>query len=360
MRAVEAAQRREVREAQKRQRELERRTKEQAKLTAIEQARLEVETHENQLEVLLSIHRQQGEPWDWVAAVASLSPARPPRRADYEFSVRQQLELSGQHENVEAAIEQARLRDEQQFQDALLSYEQQKSEWKKITSLARRILDGEHKAYLEALVEMNPFEEIGHLGSSLHFTIHNPELVECRLTVKGRQAIPAEVKLLTSSGKVSVKAMPKARFHEIYQDYVCACVLRVAREVFALLPVNVILITASADELDPRTGQIAEQPVLSVALSRTELSRLNFDQVDPSDAMENFVHRGDFKASRKSGAFEPISPLTPEDIPSSSMETMPPDALLARVRQLRDELSNEIEKLKPQPPIAELVTGKLP
>jgi len=213
------------------------------------------------------------------------------------------LEFSGQHENADAAIEQARLRDEQLFQDALRIYEQQKSEWKKITSLARGILDGEHKAYIEALVELNPFEEIGHLGSSLHFTIHRPKVVECRLKVNGRQAIPAEVKSLTSSGKVSMKAMPKARFHEIYQDYVCACVLRVAREVFALLPVSVILITASADELNPRTGHIAEQPVLSVTLPRAELSRLNFDQVDPSDAMENFVHRGDFKASRKSGAF---------------------------------------------------------
>lgn len=213
------------------------------------------------------------------------------------------MEFSGQHENADAAIEQARLRDEQLFQDALRIYEQQKSEWKKITSLARGILDGEHKAYIEALVELNPFEEIGHLGSSLHFTIHRPKVVECRLKVNGRQAIPAEVKSLTSSGKVSMKAMPKARFHEIYQDYVCACVLRVAREVFALLPVSVILITASADELNPRTGHIAEQPVLSVTLPRAELSRLNFDQVDPSDAMENFVHRGDFKASRKSGAF---------------------------------------------------------
>jgi len=89
MRAVEATQRRELREAQKRQRELERRAKEQAKLSAIEQARLEVETHENQLEVLLSVHRQQGETWDWAAAVALLSPARPPRNANHEFRVRQ-------------------------------------------------------------------------------------------------------------------------------------------------------------------------------------------------------------------------------------------------------------------------------
>jgi hypothetical protein len=34
--------------------------------------------------------------------------------------------------------------------------------------------------------------------------------------------------------------------------------------------------------------------------------------------------------------------------------------LLARARQFRDELRSEIEKLKPQSAVAELVTGKLP
>jgi hypothetical protein len=360
LRAVEAAQRRELREAQKCQRDLERRAKEQAKLSAMEQARLEVETYENQLEVLLSTHRQQGEPWDWAAVAGLLSPVRPPRYADHEFRIKQQLEISGQHEYPEAVVEQARLRDEQEFQDALRTYEQQKSEWKNITSLARRILDGEHKAYIEALVELNPFEEIGNLGSSLHFTIHNPVLVECRLKVNGRQAIPSEVKSLTSSGKVSVKTMPKGRFHEIYQDYVCACVLRVAREVLALLPVDIVLITASADELDPRTGHIVEQPVLSVALPRMDVLRLNFDQVDPSDAMENFVHHGDFKASRKTGAFELITPLTVADIPSASKETMPLASSLMRARQFRDELRSEVEKLKPLSAVEELATGELP
>ena len=77
LRAMEAAERRHQRDAQKRQRELDRRIKEQAKLSAIEQARLEVETHENQLDVLLSVHKAQGETWDWVALAASLPPPCP-------------------------------------------------------------------------------------------------------------------------------------------------------------------------------------------------------------------------------------------------------------------------------------------
>ena len=61
----EVAERRNQREAQKRFRELERQTKERDKLTERARAHLEVETFENQLEVLLSIHKEQGHVWDW-------------------------------------------------------------------------------------------------------------------------------------------------------------------------------------------------------------------------------------------------------------------------------------------------------
>ena len=77
--------------------------------------------------------------------------------------------------------------------------------------------------------------------------------------MNGRQIIPAEVKALTTSEKVSVKPMPKGRFTKFIMDYLCGCVLRVAREVFALLPVETVLVTAPADLLDSRTGHTAEQ-----------------------------------------------------------------------------------------------------
>src|SRR4051794_20395375 len=78
-RSIEAQFRRNEREAQRRQRELERRVKEQAKLSAIEQAKLEVESYENTLEVLLSVHKEQGKSWDWLQVLASLPPVVPQR-----------------------------------------------------------------------------------------------------------------------------------------------------------------------------------------------------------------------------------------------------------------------------------------
>ena len=74
---MEAAERRQQREAMKRLRELERQAKEQAKLSQQEQARLEVERYENRLEVLLSLHKEYGGPWDWSSIAANLPPPCP-------------------------------------------------------------------------------------------------------------------------------------------------------------------------------------------------------------------------------------------------------------------------------------------
>lgn len=346
-RAIQTAERRLQRDAQKRQREFERRAKEQAKLSAIEQARLEVETFENQLEVLLSIHKEQGESWDWMAIAASLPPPCPRRNSHHEQKARQRAIVmpAEQREASQVLVEQARLQDEQEFEKATQVYSEQVAQLEQLKNMARRILAGEHKAYTEALVELNPFAEMSDVGSAIHFTVHTTKLAECVLKVNGRQAIPQEVKTLTSGGKVSVKPMPKGRFHEIYQDYLCGCVLRVAREIFALLPLEALLVTAAADLLDTRTGQTVEQPVLSVYMPRVVVARLDFDQLDPSDAMENFQHRGDFKATRKSEAFQPITPLTPTDITQSSIEDMGFHDLLASIQKMREELKSRITEL---------------
>lgn len=327
LRAIEAAERRAQRDAQRRYKELQRRAKERAKLSALEQARLEVETYENRLEVLLSIHKEQGDGWNWQQVLNSPPPVEPARsnRNEAEVEARKSAynpgffdKLFGKAKKRAAAFEvesyMAKDRDEREFQSAWAQYQRDHAEWENEKALAASVLAGDHDAYVRVLRELSPFAELSELGSSLNFRIHAPQLLEALVKVSGEQAIPSEIKSLTSSSKVSTKGMPKGRFHEVYQDYVCGCVLRVGRELFALLPVETVIVTALADLFDSRTGRTAEQPILSVSMPRSVMKRLNFNLLDPSDAMENFLHRGDFKASRKARAFVPITPLAPADL----------------------------------------------
>jgi hypothetical protein len=343
-REIQAAERRQQRDAHRRHRELERQAQEVAKLSLAEQARHEVEKYENSLDVLLSIHKERGDVWDWAAIASTLPPPPPFKHSFQELRARQAAFVKTQE--TSATIEQARKNDELAFSQATQEYASQINELESLKSLAQRILAKDHKAYIEALVKISPLAELSDLGSQLHFTVHHARLVECGIKVAGTRVIPTEVKSLTSSGKVSVKPMPKGRFHEIYQDYICSCMLRVAREVFALLPVNTLLVTASADLTDAKTGVESEQPVLSAVMPRTTTEQLHFEQLEPSNALDVFEYRGDFKASRKEGAFKAITPFAPDDITHHAVHELSFHELETEIRKLKELLNGEINDLK--------------
>lgn len=307
LKRVEAHQRREERTAKKRQRELEKLLKEQAKLSALEQARLEVEAFENKLEVLLSVHRDVSPAVDWLAAVSLLPPF--------------------QRANIDAK-----------------TYDEQLEAWQKLHVLAKGVLRGDASAYGEALSEFSSFGELATLGYSISFSVENRRMIECELRVDERDVIPTQVMSLTSAGKLTSKAMPKARFHELYQDYVCGCVLRVAREVFALLPVDLVIVTAVVSSLQTTTGKEVEIPVLSTAMPRDVMDSLEFEKLDPSDAMNNFLHRGDVLASKKTGDFSPVEPLKAEDLASISGGGLPCDGLWAHIREMRARIHSVVLK----------------
>ena len=108
---------------------------------------------------------------------------------------------------------------------------------------------------------------------------------------------------------------------------------------------DTVFTTAVVYSLNSRTGRKAELPVLSAAIPRAEITQLDFSQLDPSDAIENFRYRGDFKASRKSEAFQPIAPLTPDDITTVSADDMSFLELLAHIETARQEFKAKIAEL---------------
>jgi hypothetical protein len=139
--------------------------------------------------------------------------------------------------------------------------------------------------------------------------------IRLELTAEERQVVPEEEKSFAKSGKLSTKKMPKARGNEIYQDYVCGAALRAGREAFAALsPVNLILVNVRADVLNTKTGHLEATPVLSVMLPRASVERINWNAVDPSDAISNFNNRMTFK---RGAGMAPIVPLTNDELQAS-------------------------------------------
>jgi hypothetical protein len=130
---------------------------------------------------------------------------------------------------------------------------------------------------------------------------------EVSLFVNGDSVVPREVKSLLTSGKLSSKKMPQGQSTELYQDYVCGAVFRIARELFALLPLEAVVVTAFGHLLDSSSGHMTDQPILSIVIPRRTAETLNFDALDPSDALQRFVHNMSFRKTKGFSAVEALS-----------------------------------------------------
>ena len=337
MRSFGAAMRRAERDAQRRQRyaererlrlgrEISRMEKQMAKQALLDQARADVEEYEERLALLNGVHRTCGDVWDWHAVLNAPAPVAPVPTRDAERAAAHRLDqyrptfferlfrkTKKHRAELEARVAKARKNDENVNAGAHRKYLADIRGWEEQRDLASHILEGDVEAYREAVDGLNPFDEMTEIGCEVDFTFRDHTSIDVSIRVDGDQIVPSEVKGLLASGKLSVKKMPKGRFYELYQDYVCGCALRVAREIFALLPLKTALVTVSTRMLNPQTGRQEEAALLSVIIPRQTLESLSFESLDPSDAMRNFNHRMGFK---RSAGFTGVEPLAfPERAP---------------------------------------------
>ncbi len=324
IRAVQADIRRAERNARRRQRELERQQKEYEKMQELARARFEVNHYENRIEVLLSVHKECGNTWDWQKLKNSSPPKKPTLSDSNESIAKVNLDdfkpgfftkLFGLTEKkltkLKEAVNAAKIEDETDNKNALKKYEDDYQSWKETRDLAGKICAGDTAAYYEAVKEINPFSEISQLGSTVKFDFLGASTIEIELKPNSEEVIPSEIKTLLKSGKLSVKKMPGGQFNELYQDYVCSCLIRVSREIFALLPVEMAILHVSAKLLNSKTGYMEDCTIVSAAVPGKTIESLNLEKIDPSDSMENFVHNMKFK---KQKGFEAVEKINPSDL----------------------------------------------
>ncbi|HDX8345317.1 TPA: hypothetical protein RQM99_001709 [Aeromonas dhakensis] len=317
LRSINAAAKRADRHAKRRQRELLKNQIAYEKMQELEKAAYEVDVFENYIDVIQSIHKDCGDSVDWLKISTSQEPAKPLIISDNERQAIARLnsfapsfidklfgKVTSKRQKLEKEVSIAKVKDTQINSTNLSQWNIDVEEWKERVSLARRLLNGDISAKIDIIKELNPFSEIDHLGSGVKFTIQENGLLIVTINIHGANIIPKEQKTLLKSGRLSIKSMPVSRFNEIYQDYVCSVVLRVANEIFSILPDDKLIINAEDHLLNKSTGHLEPQSLLSVYITRDGVSRLNMEYIDPSDAMNNFIHNVNFK---KTKGFEPVN-----------------------------------------------------
>lgn len=257
-----------------------------------------VEGHENHLEMIVTLHHDAAEPSDWAQVIAGTPPQQShekendARRALESFRPTLFERLFGgggkrRRAQLEEAIARGQAEDEAAFREAM-------AEWDRYQLMARGIVQGDPQAYLAAIENLGTFQEIESIGGKVEIRIEEPTVLEASVLVP-HDIVPRVEHKLLASGKLSTKDMPKARYWELYQAHVCSASIRVARELFHLLPVATVFVDVGAIRLNTATGHMSNDTFLSVEFDRERFLSLNFQRIDPPNAVQSFRHEMDFK-----------------------------------------------------------------
>lgn len=150
------------------------------------------------------------------------------------------------------------------------SYNQQM--WTYYHSVASKILAGDIDTYLQIIYEVNPLDDLLTYGSNYEFGTDSPKKIEVEFNVN--------VDALSESRL----SMSNTEYNLLLQDYVCSICIRIARDMFALLPIRNTIIHTVLDE----------KTILSVDFDRESLSKVKFGYIDPSETLRQFMHKMDF------------------------------------------------------------------
>ncbi len=130
--------------------------------------------------------------------------------------------------------------------------------WQYYHSMASKVLSGDIDTYLQLIYEVNPLDDLLAYGGNFEFGTDNPSKLEVEFT--------ANVGALSEAKK----KMTSADYYDLLQDYLCSVCIRIARDMFALLPVAHTIVHAVMD------GDI----IISVDFDRTNLSKVKFGYID--------------------------------------------------------------------------------
>jgi hypothetical protein len=282
-----------------------------------------VQEYNNYIELISSTHKEASDPLNWQDVLNEPEPTQPILKDEQQRLAKKKLDsytpsffdkLFGSApkklQQLHTAVTTAADKDKKVYEKALEQYNGDYAAWENNKEIAKGVLAWDVEAYKKVIEDLGPFDDIKELGSGLSMDFEKKHAT-ITLLANGITVIPDFILNQTATGKVSKKKMPVQKFFELYQDYVCSCALRVAREIFSFLPMEMVIIHVTSEMVNSSTGHLEQQTILSVAMPKTTLNKLNFETIDPSDSMKNFKYNMKFS---KTAGFSMVPNILPEEV----------------------------------------------
>ena len=239
----------------------------QQKATTLENRAETFDHYNGYIELLRTVHKNAAETMDWEKVLEEDPPVMPEFVRLQEGAALTNLvnfnpsfwgNLFGgakkKMTELENEVKQARHRGNEAFAKAITTYRKKMAAWEKLQETGKAIFNKDITGYQYAIEYFSSFVEIGELGSSLDFEM-KPNQVVANVQVNTWEVIPSYVVTPGSDGKLEKQPMPAIQFNELYREYVCSCILRVAKEILAYLPLEFVLVNVVGIQCAAQPGK---------------------------------------------------------------------------------------------------------
>ena len=156
--------------------------------------------------------------------------------------------------------------------------------WEYCHSKAYDVLNGNIDTYLQIIQDVGPLDDLLDYGFGFECGTDNPNIMFVEFETKQDEIMPSK------------SSMRITDYNDLLQDYVCSCAIRIARDIFALLPVSHVIVHALSEG----------STVLSVDFERRIFTKLRFQGSDASDLVEEFKCNMSFDCQN---GFQPVAQL---------------------------------------------------
>ncbi|PPA68726.1 DUF4236 domain-containing protein [Jeotgalibacillus proteolyticus] len=264
------------------------------KAAVADHARLQVEEYQAHVNMLTSMHIDSTEPIDWEKR--ALSPL-PFSEKESGPSYTKALETIKQYKPTVRDRLFNRIEQRKEALQALLlgaAAEDQKSldNHHQVIGQAKRVLANDPNEWSHIINVHQPFEDIEKLHGKVTYQVIKPGIIVANLEIESEETVPQHVLSLTKTGKLSEKKMAKGKYLQLYQDFVASGMLRIAREFFALLPVETVIVHTYG--YSQATEPAEYGCLLSMKVQRGEVENIEWERIDCSDTVERFEHNMKF------------------------------------------------------------------
>lgn len=270
----------------------------------------EVVEFEEALEYIRSFHKECDYAYDWESVAKEPPPFNQGEKGPNEILALEKLESfrpnilgrlfkfldAKQRDELEKEVQKAQEEDKKLYQA-----------WEKRKKISQSILDKDIEAYMAVLQDIKSCNELTDFINSFKFQATDPYsmIIDCDINLE--DIIPTHYKTLTKTGRLSVKKYNKTDYYAISKSYVSSLILRIARNIFGLLPLKSVIINTQTRVIDTSLGKSMNITILSIRIDKNTLDKLNFDLIDPFDALTNFEHNVRFLKTKGFQGVEKLS-----------------------------------------------------